>query len=617
MYTESDVAQEMSPTDILADTHCSEINDRIIKNINDLFVPFENAISTPYMILIEGAPGVGKTEMSKEVALQWANNSILNNKKLLFLLFMRDPQIKQIANVQLLVKYFCQSDELSNKITEWLLKTDGKYLTVILDGYDEMSTDSNSIINSIICRQVLTQCAIVITSRPIASSHLHNIVNCRAEVLGFTEEDRQDFIHSALQGENNKVKDLNEYLLANQHLSLLCYVPLNMSFLLCLAKEGINTLPKTQTTLYKKFIIMTITHFLNKIKLLPTTISLTEFTDLPYPYDQALKELSQFAFLALQKDQLVFTLAEVKAVYPNLNPANWYVLGLLKSVKYFKSQDGCDHESFHFLHYSMQEYMAAHYIASLPNNNLLSLLNETFWNVHYFNTWVMYVGITGGKQFAFNHFLSGNPFQVISMLSTPQFISKKFLSNKIKCFHLLRCSAEADCEILSSVENIFDGHVIDLSNYNLSVNDIRTLAVLLLRSPDKQWEMLNLSHCNIDDNGCNILCEMFLSQRVMLKIKILNISYNNIQWESICKLCEIIKLWQTEELLISIDALYDSITMRKINSFTNKLNKNIPIHFTGRFFFNGILLCTYMAEQQRMIVVYSEPECIACYQLAD
>ena len=620
MRTESEVknvAQETSATDIWTETQSSEIYNRAIKNINDLFVPFENATTFPYMILIEGAPGIGKTELSKEIALQWANNSILKGKKLLFLLFARDPGIKQITNIQLLVKYFCQSDVLSNTITDWLVKTDGKYLTIIFDGYDEASTDreSHSIIDSIIARQVLTQCGIVITSRPIASSRLHDIVNCRAEVLGFTERDRQDFIHSALQGENDKIKELDKYLITNQHLNFLCYVPLNMSILLCLAKEGIATLPKTQTVLYKNFILMTITHFLNRKKLLLTT-SIAKFSDLPHPYDQIVKELSQFAFLALQKDQLVFTLAEVKAEYPSLTPANWYGLGLLKRTQYFKAQDGDGyyHESFHFLHYSIQEYMAAYYIASLPDDKLLSLLEETFWNVRYFNTWIMYVGITRSKNFIFAHFLSGNYLLVSRWLFTPKVISKNILSNKIKCLHLLYCSAEADCEILSSVENIFEGHIIDLSNNSLSVSDIRTLVVLLLRSPDKEWEMLNLSRCNIGDSGCNAFCEMFHSQRVTLKIKKVDISYNNIQWESLSRLCKIFKILETKELVISYDALYDSTTMNVIDNITNKINKSFPDNFVARWF-NGTLLCAYMAEQQKMIVVYLDYQTIIVDQM--
>ena len=153
-----------------------------------------------------------------------------------------------------------------------------------------------------------------------------------------------------------------------------------MSILLCLTEDGIDTLPKTQTKLYEKFVIMTIVHFFKKDKKI-STATITSFSNLPHPYGQVVKELSQFAFLALQKDQLVFTVAEVKATCPNLTPANWYGLGLLKPVQYFKPQDGSDHESFHFLHLAIQEYMAAHHIASLTDQVQLQLLNDTFWNI--------------------------------------------------------------------------------------------------------------------------------------------------------------------------------------------------------------------------------------------
>ena len=568
------------------------------------------------MILIEGAPGIGKTILSKEIAFQWAHKIILNNKKLLFLLFLRDPQIKNITSVKSFVNHFCQSDSLTNKITDWLVETRGEYLTIILDGYDEMCENNKNcfIVDGIIGRQKLPKCGIIITSRPAATAHLHDVVNCRAEVLGFTEEDRQNFIHDALAGQTDKIDELGHFLTNNPFLNALCYIPLNMSILLCLTEEGINTLPKTQTNLYQKFIIMTIVHFLKKDSIKFNT-TITSLHDLPHPFDHAVKELSQFAFLALQKDQLVFTLAEVRAEYPNFTPANWYGLGLLKTAQYFKPQDGCDHESFHFLHYSIQEYMAAYYITSLSNNKLLSLLQETFWNVHYFNTWIMYVGLTKGRDFVFSHFLSGKHFQITNRFLSPK-ISSKIISDKIKCLHLLNCSTEAGSGnnvLLSSIENILQEKIIDLSNCILSANDLRTLAVLLLRSPIKQWEKLNLKDCNIDHNGCNLLCEMFQAGNVSFKIKTIDISYNSIQWESLSKFCVILKLWQTEELILSVDALYDNWTMSEINSFTDKLHKRV----NKTKIVSSRILCTYMAEQQKMVVVYSEVEKIWCFQLSD
>ena len=128
---------------------------------------------------------------------------------------MRDPQVKQIRDIKSLVKYFHLCTSVTAKFPDWLIKTSGRYLTLLLDGYDEASVDNNFIINDIIGRKVLTECGLIITSRPAASSHLHNIVDCRAEVLGFTQENRLNFIENALQNDNDKIEKLQEFFQTN------------------------------------------------------------------------------------------------------------------------------------------------------------------------------------------------------------------------------------------------------------------------------------------------------------------------------------------------------------------------------------------------------------------
>jgi len=605
------VAKEFSANKMMEENQSYINYNRTIRSINDLFDPYEGDISRPYRILIEGAPGVGKTIFSKQIALQWAEYNILSNKKLLFLLFMRDPRVKDITNLKSLVNYFCQGDTLTGKVTDWLVETDGKYLVIILDGYDEISEDNQShFIYDIIRSKELSKCGIVITSRPAASSDLHCIVDCRAEVLGFSEGDRRDFIENSLHNEEYKI-NLENFLQSNPWFDTFCYIPLNMSILLCLTEDGIDALPKTQTKVFEKFVIMTIVHFLKKDKKLHST-SICNFNDLPDSYVQVVKELSQFSFIALQRDRLVFTKVEVKRTCPNLTPSNWYGLGLLKPAKYFRPQDGSDHESFHFLHFAIQEYLAAYHIASLPDNTQLQLLRQTFWRAHYFNTWLMYVGITGGNNFVFKHYLSGNYFQLSSWLFGTPKLSKSILRDKIKCFHLLHCLSEADHEMLSSVENIFQGKIIDLSHQALSPNDLRVLAIVLLRSPNKHWKMINLSHCNIDNNSCSIFCQVL--QRVDLNVECMDVSGNVFTSEYLNKLCTILRSWNTKNLIVSADALYSSANINMINCFTDQLRKQmgrslvkqtVGRNLVGGFILDKMMLVTYIAKEKKMIVVYS------------
>jgi len=67
--------------------------------------------------------------------------------------------------------------------------------------------------------------------------------------------------------------------------------------------------------------------------------------------------------------------------------------------------------------------------------------------------------------------------------------------------------------MLMTIENIFQGGIIDLSHQSLPPNDIQTLAVILSRSHNKQWEKINLSHCSIDDKACIMYSVKFSERR--------------------------------------------------------------------------------------------------------
>ena len=175
------------------------------KNVSDIFDP----IITQNAILIEGAPGIGKTVFSREIAFQWGSENLLCDKLFLFLIHLRDPQIPEIKTLNQFVCYViksCPESKLVKLTKECLDETLGKCCTIVLDGYDELSekVKKDSFITTIIKRRILPHCSLVITSHPSASADLRRNVDCRVEILGFTKADRNEYIHKNLQGEEIK-----------------------------------------------------------------------------------------------------------------------------------------------------------------------------------------------------------------------------------------------------------------------------------------------------------------------------------------------------------------------------------------------------------------------------
>ena len=587
------ISQELASKVVIGNAQFSDESPLFTKDISEFLTP-EIRCSNPRFILIEGAPGIGKTVLSKEIVYQWANNNLLKSKMLVFLLFLRDPNLKKIRFIENLIQHVFKTESVST-LSKHLFATEGKDLTIIFDGYDEMAEEdrNDTFVADLISRRVLPKCDLVVTSRPTASVHLRDIADCRVEVLGFTEENRLNYIEHALQGSDDKIKALQSYLQSNHTINTLCYIPLNMTILLTLfadfleskdthnsievdVDQNLGSLPNSQTELSEKFILMTITRFLRKKQLLYSPIR--TLSNLPEPHNMVFVELCKLAYEALSLDKIVFEFDEIKNICPNLTLTSdsWSGLGLLKAVQFVNTV------SFHFLHFSIQEYLAAYHIASLSNNAQIKLLKTTFWNFRYFNTWVMYVGITGGENFAWRHFVSGNRWKLSTKIFKTSKISKKLSRNKVKCLHLFQCYLEVGGNI-----SVGRGQTIDLSYQTLLLNEINALGFFLLKSKDLPWKKLDLSNCNIRDNGCNSLHQKFYNNSHMVHIEKVDFSYNQLDIPSILLLIDMLQCWRTSEAFINEDyfendkSLFKSVSIK----LSASLSKEPLIIFAGPYLF--------------------------------
>ena len=562
------------------------------KNLSQIFTNVETTGNCPTIILIEGAPGIGKTTLCKEILFQWSNKNLLTAKKLVILVFLRDPGAQGIKSLHDFVKSYCNYTEESNAIIEkYIRSTQGEDIAVVLDGYDELPEHIRNNTDSFFIQLInqncddMVKCTVVITSRLNVSGELREVVKRRVEILGFTDESRRAYIWEALGNESKNessiyhrkvycskdedAKKLIQFLDMNPAINAYCYIPLNMTILLCVFIEDKNAkLPTTQTEINQKFICITISRFIRKKD---PDCSIADFTNIPRCYKRVFMELCHLAFIALKTGKIVFTKDEIQRDCKQLSySGNWSGLDLLKAVEFVSVKENVQSSFFNFLHLSFQETLAAYRITNLYSYQQVRLLKENFLNSKYFNVWIMYVGLTSGKSVAFKHFLSGNlllisTFFQLWLSSNPE-ISQEHVDNKITSLHLFQCFSEAENDDMCQyVGQLLQNGKIDLNGQTLSAVNILTLALFLDRSSTKHWKMLNLGKCSLGDTEIEKFNSSCSNTKKIVSIDKLDLSYNSFTKASAATLANLLLAWHVKTItMYSCDTGVDRTIVRNI-----------------------------------------------------
>ena len=181
--------------------------------------------------------------------------------------------------------------------------------------------------------------------------------------------------------------------------------------------------------------------------------------------------------------------------------------------------------TINFLHFSIQEFLAAYHIANLPADEELQIIKKKFWSSIHFSMFTIYITLTEGQRPSFKHFLCGGN-EVIA-------ISDKFLNNQLQCLRLYHCFYEANnVDICKTIERsvTFSNKEIDLCHTTLTASDVECVTVFLTSSFHKEWAGLNLWNCYIQDHGLHVLHHGLLHSDITMNK--LQLSFNSLTAQS-------------------------------------------------------------------------------------
>ena len=344
-----------------------------------------------YLVVVEGAPGIGKSTLAWELCRQWPTLESLKCFSLVVLLRLREEGVQTATAISDLLYH--RNTELCRCVGEEVERREGEGVLLVFDGFDEFPAElrRKSLVAEVISGSYLPKATVLVTSRPSATAQLLSVcqahVGKHIEVVGFSGKEIQEYAESIFGCGSQLLASFQTYLSVNPVVRGMMYNPLNCGMVVEVYRNSSlshRPIPHTQTQLYTELSLCLLSRHLSAAgdplaRRLPDRLE-----DVPHDSDlyQQLVRLGRLAFEGRVREEVIFKQL----------PEGCSALGLLNTCSELYGRR--ENRTYNFLHLTLQEYLGAFYISQLPASEQRKLFVEHRKLRHLNVVWRFVAGLT-------------------------------------------------------------------------------------------------------------------------------------------------------------------------------------------------------------------------------
>ena len=375
----------------------------VVKNDKIDYKDIPTMVKQRRLVVISGAPGVGKSTLAKKLCQDISNKISDHNYDLVLLVELRDliafKDLGESFKLHHLLQLFTESTQVAVQLATELQAHDGKGVLLILDGYDELLQELREapFFTDLLAhspKSPLHECDIVLTSRSILTSQIyHHLMKASTarditniEVLGFTKAQVKHYAQLYFEAEGKKplCPQFQAKLENVPQIYSLCSIPVVLS-IVCRVFLAKKDLPPTLTEAYNDFVF-------EKLLLNCKDDGVDSLLHLPPTHD--FYKLCEIAFSCVVEQKVIFTSAELKdlsARYSNQESG----CGLLTA----RPVDKLKHvlavvDSFFFIHLTVQEFLSALHICRQEVEVQKEIWAKYLGQPHMAQVWKFFCGLS-------------------------------------------------------------------------------------------------------------------------------------------------------------------------------------------------------------------------------